>query len=73
MMNRVFDPEATSNKEVQSGSWQGMAGITFFVRPESKDLIQSALADGGYGESLQKGLVALVNEMLAKQNRPPVA
>jgi len=54
-------------------SRQGKAAITFFVTPESKAAIKAALADGGYGTSFQQGLVALLNELLAKQNRPPIA
>ena len=54
-------------------SRQGKAAITIFVSPESKAQIRAALADGGYGVSFQQGLVALINELLAKQNRPPVA
>jgi len=54
-------------------SREGKAAITFFVAPESKDQIRAALIDGGYGSSFQKGLVALLNELLANQNRPPIA
>ena len=64
------DPAPSSSRQA---SRQGKAAITIFVSPESKAQIRAALADGGYGESLQKGLVALLNELLAKQNRPPIA
>lgn len=54
-------------------SREGKAAITFFVTPESKDQIRAALIHGGYGSSFQKGLVGLLNELLANQNRPPIA
>lgn len=63
----------SSPSSSRQASRQGKAAITIFVSPESKAQIRAALADGGYGESLQKGVVALINELLAKQNRPPIA
>lgn len=57
----------------RQASRAGKAAITFFVSPESKAQIKAALADGGYGVSFQQGLTALINELLAKQNRPPIA
>lgn len=65
-------PPAAASPGTQA-SRQGKAAITFFVTPESKAAIKAALADGGYGTSFQQGLVALLNELLAKQNRPPIA
>lgn len=65
-------PPAGTSPEAQA-SRRGKGAITFFVAPESKAAIKAALADGGYGTSFQQGLVALLNELLAKQNRPPIA
>lgn len=64
---------AATPSGTRQASREGRAAITFFVGPESKAQIRAALADGGYGESLQRGLVSLLNELLAKQNRPPIA
>lgn len=66
-------PVATAGSGPVQASRQGKAAITFFVSPESKAQIKAALADGGYGASFQQGLVSLLNELLAKQNRPPIA
>lgn len=65
--------EATPSGSQRQASRQGRVAVTVFVTPESKAQIRAALADGGYGESLQKGVVALLNELLAKQHRPPIA
>lgn len=65
-------PSLAASSNTQA-SRQGKAAITFFVAPESKAAIKAALADGGYGTSFQQGLVSLLNELLAKQNRPPIA
>jgi hypothetical protein len=54
-------------------SREGKKAVTIFVRPEAKAQIKAGLIDGGYGQSFQEGLVALINEMLAKQDRPPIA
>lgn len=64
---------ATPSGSQRQASRQGRVAITIFVTPESKAQIRAALADGGYGESLQKGVVSLLNELLAEQNRPPIA
>lgn len=71
-IGNVMPPVTTATPGMQA-SRQGKAAITFFVTPESKAAIKAALADGGYGTSFQQGLVALLNELLAKQNRPPIA
>jgi hypothetical protein len=54
-------------------SREGKKAVTIFVKPEAKAQIKAGLIDGGYGPSFQEGLVALINEMLAKQGRPPIA
>ena len=51
----------------------GRSAITFFVQPEAKAAIRAALADGGYGTSFQQGLINLLNEVMAHQNREPIS
>ena len=56
----------------RQSSRNGKAAITFFVKPEAKAAIRAALADGGYGNSYQEGIVNLLKELLDKQNRQPL-
>ena len=52
---------------------QGKTAMTIFASTENKAQIKAAFTDGGYGTSLQQGLVALLNELSANQNRAPIA
>ena len=51
----------------------GRTAITFFVKDGAKAAIRAALADGGYGTTYQEGFVNLINDLLEKQKRSPIA
>ena len=50
----------------------GKSAICIFVKPEAKQSIIAALAEGGYGISFQEGITNLLNELLKTHHKPPI-
>ena len=57
----------------QQASRHGKSAICIFVKPEAKQSIIAALAEGGYGISFQEGITNLLNQLLVKHQKPPIA
>ena len=51
----------------------GKSAICIFVKPEAKQRIIAALAEGGYGISFQEGITNLLNELLLEHHKAPIA
>ena len=51
----------------------GKSAICIFVKPEAKQSIIAALAEGGYGISFQEGITNLLNELLLEHHKTPIA
>ena len=51
----------------------GRTAITFFVRDGAKPRIRAALAEGGYGNNFQAGIVNMLNDLMRSQRREPIA
>tara|TARA_Y100000589_G_scaffold296192_1_gene303189 strand:- start:939 stop:1136 length:198 start_codon:yes stop_codon:yes gene_type:complete len=64
---------AKSYGKVTQASRQGKSAICIFVKPEAKQSIIAALAEGGYGISFQEGITNLLNQLLIKHQKPPIA
>ena len=58
--------------KAQQASRYGKSAICIFVKPEAKQSIIAALAEGGYGISFQEGITNLINELLCKHNKSPI-
>ena len=56
----------------RQASRHGKSAICIFVRPEAKQSIIAALAEGGYGISFQEGITNLLNELLMTHHKPPI-
>ena len=57
----------------RQASRHGKSAICIFVKPEAKQSIIAALAEGGYGISFQEGITNLLNQLLIKHQKPPIA
>ena len=47
--------------------------ICIFMKPEAKQSIIAALAEGGYVISFQEGITNLLNELLIEHHKAPIA
>ena len=59
--------------KTQQASRYGKSAICIFVKPEAKQSIIAALAEGGYGISFQEGITNLLNELLIEHHKAPIA
>ena len=59
--------------KTQQASRYGKSAICIFVKPEAKQSIIAALAEGGYGISFQEGITNLLNKLLVEHNKNPIA
>ena len=59
--------------KTQQASRHGKSAICIFVKPEAKQSIIAALAEGGYGISFQEGITSFLNQLLIKHQKPPIA
>ena len=59
--------------KAQQASRHGKSAICIFVKPETKQRIIAALAEGGYGISFQEGITNLLNKLLEEHQKPPIA
>jgi hypothetical protein len=64
---------AKSYGKATQASRQGKSAICIFVKPEAKQSIIAALAEGGYGISFQEGITNLLNELLLEHHKTPIA
>ena len=51
----------------------GKSAICIFVKPDAKQRIIAALAEGGYGISFQEGIVNLLNRLLVEHHKEPIS
>ena len=56
----------------RQASRYGKSAICIFVKPEAKQNIIAALAEGGYGISFQEGITNLLNELLVAHQKTPI-
>ena len=59
-------------RKSQTGQPLRQVSDLHFVKPDAKQRIIAALAEGGYGISFQEGIVSLLNRLLAEHNKEPI-
>ena len=58
--------------KAKQASRRGKSAICIFVKPDAKQRIIAALAEGGYVISFQEGIVNLLNRLLAEHHKEPI-
>tara|TARA_B100000674_G_scaffold258041_1_gene212835 strand:+ start:458 stop:655 length:198 start_codon:yes stop_codon:yes gene_type:complete len=61
-----------SYRTTKQASRCGKSAICIFVKPDAKQRIIAALAEGGYGISFQEGIVNLLNRLLTEHHKEPI-
>ncbi|WP_136989206.1 hypothetical protein [Synechococcus sp. UW140] len=69
--SKAFKMTKNYGKSKQA-SRNGKSAICIFVKPEAKQSIIAALAEGGYGISFQEGITNLINELLSRHHKSPI-
>ena len=58
--------------KAKQASRHGRSAICIFVKPDAKQRIIAALAEGGYGINFQEGIVNLLNRLLTEHHKEPI-